>query len=147
MKIIILGAGQVGSTLASLLSQEDNDVTVVDLDEKALAHLEEKDDINTVKGGCTFPTTLRNADIKSADMVAAVTGCDEINIVACLISKVLSNKVKTIARIREGSYLKGSTLRAIEEGVIPVDIVVSPEKLITDHLQALIDTPGSLQVL
>jgi len=147
LKIIILGAGQVGSTLASLLSQEDNDVTVVDLDEKALAHLEEKDDINTVKGGCTFPTTLRTADIKSADMVAAVTGSDEINIVACLISKVLSNKVKTIARIRESSYLKGSTLRAIEEGVIPVDIVVSPEKLITDHLQALIDTPGSLQVL
>jgi len=147
LKIIILGAGQVGSTLASLLSQEDNDVTVVDLDDKALSQLEEKDDINTVKGGCTFPTTLIAADIKSADMVAAVTGSDEINIVACLISKVLSSNIKTIARIRESSYLRGATQKAIEEGVIPVDIVVSPEKLITDHLQALIDTPGSLQVL
>ena len=147
MKIIILGAGQVGSTLASLLSQEDNDVTVVDLDDKALHHLEEEVDINTISGSCTFPSTLLSADIKSADMVAAVTGSDEINIVSCLISKILSSKVKTIARIRESSYLRHDTLKAIEEGVIPIDKVISPENLITEYIQALIDTPGSLQVL
>jgi len=147
LKIIILGAGQVGSTLASLLSQEDNDVTVVDLDDKALHHLEEEVDINTISGSCTFPSTLLSADIKSADMVAAVTGSDEINIVSCLISKILSSKVKTIARIRESSYLRHDTLKAIEEGVIPIDKVISPENLITEYIQALIDTPGSLQVL
>ena len=147
MKIIILGAGQVGSTLASLLAQEDNDITVVDLDEKALHRLEEEADISTIKGSCTLPPTLVAAGIKEADMVAAVTGSDELNIVSCLISKVLSRKVKTIARIRESSYLKQETLEAIDKGVIPVDIVVSPEKLITDQLEALINTPGSLQVL
>ena len=147
MKIIILGAGTVGTTLAISLSQEDNDVTVVDNDQSALHHLEEEADIKTVNGSCSYPNTLVNSGIKEADMVVAVTGSDEINIVSCLISKVLSENVKTIARIRESSYLKDRTKKAIEEGVIPVDIVVSPEKLITNHIQALIETPGSLQVL
>jgi len=147
LKIIILGAGTVGTTLAISLSQEDNDVTVVDNDQSALHHLEEEADIKTVNGSCSYPNTLVNSGIKEADMVVAVTGSDEINIVSCLISKVLSENVKTIARIRESSYLKDRTKKAIEEGVIPVDIVVSPEKLITNHIQALIETPGSLQVL
>ena len=147
MKIIILGAGTVGSTLATLLSQEDNDITVVDQNKSVLHHLEEETDINTIIGSCSFPSTLVNADIKSADMIVAVTGSDEINIVSCLVSKVLSRKVKTIARIRESSYLQDKTQKAIDEGIIPVDIVVSPEKLITKHIQALIETPGSLQVL
>jgi len=147
LKIIILGAGTVGTTLAISLSQEDNDITVVDNNQSALHHLEEEADINTVHGSCSYPNTLVNSGIKEADMVVAVTGSDEINIVSCLVSKVLSENVKTIARIRESSYLKGRTKRAIEEGVIPVDIVVSPEKLITNHIQALIETPGSLQVL
>ena len=147
MKIIILGAGTVGTTLAISLSQEDNDITVVDNNQSALHHLEEEADIKTVHGSCSYPNTLVNSGIKEADMVVAVTGSDEINIVSCLISKVLSENVKTIARIRESSYLKDRTKKAIEEGVIPVDIVVSPEKLITNHIQALIETPGSLQVL
>ena len=147
MKIIILGAGQVGSTLASLLSQEDNDVTVVDLDDKALHHLEEEADINTIRGSCTFPSTLSAAEIQKADLVAAVSGSDELNIFSCLSLLSLSKEVQTIARIRESSYLRDETQKAIEEGVIPIDKVISPEKIITDHIQALIDTPGSLQVL
>ena len=147
MKIIILGAGTVGSTLAISLSKEDNDVTVVDENPTTLNHLEEEADISTIIGSCSYPTTLVNAGIKEADMVVAVTGSDEINIVSSLMSKVLSKNVKTIARIRESSYLQNKTKEAIDAGVIPVDIVVSPEKLITNHIQALIDTPGSLQVL
>ena len=147
MKIVILGVGAVGSTLANLLSQEDNDVIVVDQDPQPLKKLEEDADIRTVVGGASYPNILVNADIKNADMVVAVTGSDETNIVACLISKVLSNSIKTIARIREASYLKDKTKEAIQNGTIPVDIVVSPEQLITNHIQALIDTPGALQVL
>ena len=147
MKIIILGSGTVGSTLAISLSKEDNDITVVDENPATLHHLEEEADISTIVGSCSYPTTLVNAGIKEADMVVAVTGSDEINIVSSLMSKVLSKNVKTIARIRESSYLKNKTKEAIDAGVIPVDIVVSPEKLITNHIQALIDTPGSLQVL
>lgn len=147
MKIVILGVGAVGSTLANLLSQDDNDVIVVDQDPRPLKKLEEDADIRTVIGGASYPNILVNADIKNADMVVAVTGSDETNIVACLISKVLSSSIKTIARIREASYLKDKTKEAIQNGTIPVDIVVSPEQLITNHIQALIDTPGALQVL
>ena len=89
MKIVILGVGAVGSTLANLLSQEDNDVIVVDQDPQPLKKLEEDADIRTVVGGASYPNILVYADIKNADMVVAVTGSDETNIVACLISKVL----------------------------------------------------------
>ena len=147
MKIVILGAGAVGGALAKLLALEENDVVVVDWDANSLNYLEEDADIKTILGGSSYPNVLLEADIKSADMVIAVTGSDEINIVACLISKVLSKRIKTIARIREASYLKNETFEALEKGQIPVDIVVSPEQLITDHIQALINTPGALQVL
>ena len=147
MKIVVLGVGAVGSTLAKLLSQEDNDVVVVDEDPQQLSNLEEDADIRAVHGKASHPNVLVKADIKSADMVVAVTGSDETNIVACLISKVLSKSIKTIARIREASYLKNKTKEALKSGEIPVDVVVSPEQLLTDHIQALIDTPGALQVM
>ena len=146
MKIVILGAGAVGSTLANLLSQE-NDLTIVDNDPVRLHKLEEEADIRTLTGGASYPNILVNAGIKEADMVVAVTASDETNLVACMISKVLNDSVKTIARVREISYLKGKTKEAIESGQIPVDVHISPEQLITDHIEGLIEVPGSLQVM
>ena len=146
MKIVILGAGAVGSTLASLLSEE-HDIVIVDNNSSVLGYLEEEADLKTILGGCSYPNILVNADIANADMVVAVTGSDETNIVSCLISKVLNSSIKTIARVREASYLRGKTKEAMNSGLIPVDIHVSPEQLITDQIQGLIDIPGSLQVL
>ena len=85
MKIIILGAGAVGSTLANLLSQE-NDLTIVDNDPNKLSKLEEEADIKTLLGGASYPNVLVNAGINNADMVVAVTGSDETNLVSCMIS-------------------------------------------------------------
>ncbi len=146
MKIVILGAGAVGSTLASLLSEE-HDIVIVDNNSSVLSHLEEEADLKTILGGCSYPNILVNADIANADMVVAVTGSDETNIVSCLIAKVLNSSIKTIARVREASYLRGKTKEAMNSGLIPIDIHVSPEQLITDQFQGLIDIPGSLQVL
>ena len=146
MKIVILGAGAVGSTLASLLSEE-HDIVIVDNNSSVLGRLEEEADLKTILGGCSYPNILVNADIANADMVVAVTGSDETNIVSCLIAKVLNSSTKTIARVREASYLRGKTKEAMNSGLIPVDIHVSPEQLITDQIQGLIDIPGSLQVL
>ena len=146
MKIVILGAGAVGSTLASLLSEE-HDIVIVDNNSSVLGYLEEEADLKTILGSCSYPNILVNADIANADMVVAVTGSDEINIVSCLIAKVLNSSIKTIARVREASYLRGKTKEAMNSGFIPVDIHVSPEQLITDQIQGLIDIPGSLQVL
>ena len=146
MKIVILGAGAVGSTLASLLSEE-HDIVIVDNNSSVLGYLEEEADLKTILGSCSYPNILVNADIANADMVVAVTGSDETNIVSCLIAKVLNSSIKTIARVREASYLRGKTKEAMNSGLIPVDIHVSPEQLITDQIQGLIDIPGSLQVL
>lgn len=146
MKIVILGAGAVGSTLASLLSQE-NDLVVVDHNSSELHRLEEEADIKTLLGEASYPNILVNAGIQEADMVVAVTGSDETNIVSCMIAKVLNKSIKTIARVREISYLKGKTKEAMDSGEIPVDIHISPEQLITEHIQGLIEIPGSLQVM
>ena len=146
MKIIILGAGAVGRTLASLLSQ-DNDLVVVDQDTTQLHRLEEESDIQTLTGGASYPNILVKAGIMEADMVVAVTDSDETNIVSCLISKVLNKSIQTIARVREISYLKGKTKEAMDSGEIPIDIHISPEQLITEHIQGLIEIPGSLQVM
>ena len=100
MKIVILGAGAVGSTLASLLSQE-NDIVVVEHNSSELHRLEEEADIKTLLGEVSYPNILVNAGIQEADMVVAVTGSDETNIVACMIAKVLNKSVKTIGRVRE----------------------------------------------
>ena len=146
MKIVILGAGAVGSTLAALLSEE-NDIVIVDNNSSALNRLEEEADLKTILGGCSYPNILVKADITNADMVVAVTGSDETNIASYMIAKVLNGSIKTIARVREASYLRGKTKEAMDSGLIPVDIHVSPEQLITDQIQGLIDIPGSLQVL
>ena len=146
MNIVILGAGAVGSTLADLLTKEseDNDITIVDLNIAPLASIEEHADIKTIQGHCSHPNILVNAGIEKADIVVAATGSDETNIVACLISKTLSNNIRTIARIRDASYAKKKTKGAISN---IVDKIISPEQLLTDYLQKLIDTPGALQVL
>ena len=90
MKIVILGAGAVGSTLANLLSQE-NDLTIVDSDPAKLHKLEEEADIKTLLGSASYPNILVNAGINNADMVVAVTGSDETNLVSCMVSKVLND--------------------------------------------------------
>ena len=85
MKIVILGAGAVGSSLAALLSEE-NDIVIVDNNSSALNRLEEEADLKTILGGCSYPNVLVKSDIANAAMVVAVTGSDETNIVSCMIS-------------------------------------------------------------
>ena len=94
MKIVILGAGAVGTTLASLLCKE-NDLVVVDHKSSELHRLEEEADIKTLMGGASYPNILVNAGIQEADMVVAVTGSDETNIVSCMIAKVLKKSITT----------------------------------------------------
>jgi trk system potassium uptake protein TrkA len=144
MKIIILGAGQVGSTLAENLASERNDVTVVDLDAVPLANLQERLDIRTVLGHASHPNTLRQAGADDADMIIAVTASDETNMLACQIANVLFNTPTKIARVRAAEYLKEDKL--FGDDALPVDLRISPEQLVTDLIQRLIEYPGALQV-
>jgi trk system potassium uptake protein len=146
VKIIILGAGQVGGSLTEHLADEQNDVTVVDNSEVALRQLQDRLDIRTVKGDASKPTTLSDAGAEDADMLIAVTDSDEVNMLACTIAFTLYQTPTKICRIREVDYLnEDETL--FRSGAIPVDVTISPERLVTDAIHQLILNPGSLQVM
>jgi trk system potassium uptake protein TrkA len=145
MKILILGAGQVGSSLAENLANEDNDITVVDLDGRKLATLQDRLDIRTVRGRGSHPDILNQAGCDDADMVIAVTNSDETNMIACQIAYTIFHTPMKIARVRSNQYLKYNQLFSNE--ALPVDVLISPEQLVTDYIKRLIAYPGALQVL
>jgi|TARA_B110000116_G_scaffold57604_1_gene49112 trk system potassium uptake protein TrkA len=146
MNILILGAGQVGSTTAAQLAKEENnDVTVVDVDPEKLDKLASKSDLRVIEGNASYPKTLKAAGADSADMLIAVTSSDEVNMVACQIVSTLFNTQTKIARIRAAAYTDRPEL--FSENDIPVDFAISPEDLITDYIIEVIQHPGAFQVL
>ena len=145
MKIIILGANQVGSALAETLANEANDITVVDADAEKLRELKDHIDIGTVAGHPSLPDVLEKAGGQDADMIIAVTESDEINMVACRVAYSLFQTQKKICRIRASSYLVSDKL--FGQYGIAVDTVISPELIVSDDIERLLELPGSLQVL
>lgn len=145
MKIIILGAGQVGGSLAAELASEANDITVIDTDSTRLRELGDRLDIRTVVGRGSFPTVLRQAGADDADMLIAVTSSDETNMIACQVAYTLFRTPTKIARIRESAYLTRGGLFHNES--IPIDVLISPEQAVTTYVKRLIEHPGALQVL
>jgi trk system potassium uptake protein TrkA len=145
MKIIILGAGQVGSSVAENLASEANDITVVDSDPAGLERLRDRLDIRTVLGRGSHPDVLEQAGAADADMILAVTNSDETNMIACQVAYTLFHTPTKIARVRAGEYLNHPELFGQE--ALPVDVMISPEQLVTDYIQSLVETPGAMQVL
>lgn len=146
MKIVILGAGQVGSTLAQQLATEANDITVVDHEMEPLVSLQERLDIRAVCGQASYPETLRRAGAEDADMIIAVTDSDETNMLACRISHTLFHTPSKIARVRAAEYLsEGDALFARD--ALSVDMRIGPEQLVTESILRLIEHPGALQVV
>lgn len=145
MKIIILGAGQVGSSLAEHLADEENDITVIDIDGERLRELQDRLDIGTVAGQASHPDVLARAGAEDADLLIAVTNSDEINMIACQVAFTLFRTPTKISRIRATSYLERRDLFLNE--AIPIDVIISPELLVTQYIQRLIEYPGALQVL
>ncbi len=145
MKIIILGAGQVGSNLAESLVAENNDITVIDLETERLALLQDRLDLRTVRGHAAHPSVLKMAGAEDADMLVAVTQSDETNLMACRIASTLFNVPTRIARIRSNDFL-GLKASFLAEH-FGVDDVISPEQEVTDTLRRLMEHPEALQVL
>ena len=145
MKIIILGAGQVGGSLAAELASEANDITVVDTDTGRLRALSDRLDIRTVQGRGSLPTVMRQAGADDADMLIAVTSSDETNMIACQVAYTLFRTPTKIARIRESAYLVRGQL--FQNEAIPIDVLISPEQAVTTYIKRLIQHPGALQVL
>ncbi len=145
MKIIILGAGQVGSSLAENLTSEANDITIIDTNEKILNELQDRLDLRTITGRASHPNILRQAGAEDADMLIAVTDSDETNMVACQVAYTVFHTPTKIARVRALGYLSHPQL--FQQEALPIDVLISPEQLITDYIESLIKHPGTLQVL
>ncbi len=146
MKIIILGAGQVGGTLAEHLADEQNDITVVDNNGDKLRALQDRLDIGTVTGEASHPNSLYKAGADDADMLIAVTNSDEINMMACQVAHSLFNTPTKISRVRSPNYLAHEE-QLFNPSNVPVDVIIGPEQLVTKNIRQLIANPGALQVL
>ena len=146
MKILILGAGQVGRSAASSLSREEaNEVTVIDVDEDILRNLQDRLDIRTVAGNASYPTVLEAAGAAEADIIVALTNSDEVNMMACEVAHTLYRTPTKIARIRSSEYTSRPEL--FGDDALSVDVFISPEQLVTEYVERLIKYPGALQVL
>ncbi|WP_151703588.1 Trk system potassium transporter TrkA [Nitrincola alkalilacustris] len=146
MRIIILGAGQVGGTLAENLAGESNDITIIDTQAARLRELQDRLDIRTLEGRASFPSTLEQAGARDADMLIAVTSSDEVNMMACQVAHTLFSVPTKIARVREHDYLLNNR-SLFASSAMPVDVLISPEELVTRHIKKLIEYPGALQVI
>lgn len=145
MKILILGAGRVGSTVAESLVSESNDITVVDIVSEQLALLQDRLDLRTIVGNASYPSVLKRAGAEDADMILAVTESDEVNLVSCKLAASLFNTPTKIARIRSTEYLEHSEIFAKDN--FCVDFAICPEQIITEYIENLIEFPEALQVL
>ncbi len=145
MKILILGAGQVGSTVAESLVGEANDITVVDSDGEKLRQLQDRLDLRTLVGNAAYPSTLEQAGIVDTDMLLAVTQSDEVNLVACKLAASLYNTPTRIARIRAPDYLARREVFSADN--FCVDFSICPEQILTEYIVKLIEFPEALQVL
>ena len=146
MKILILGAGQVGSSAAYHLSREEaNEVTVVDTRPDVLRELQDRLDIRTVVGHAAYPDVLNRAGANDADIVVALTDTDETNMIACQIAYTLFHTPTKIARIRSADYMRAD--RLFTQDAIPIDVRISPEQLVCEYIEQLILYPGASQVL
>ena len=145
MKIVILGAGQVGGSVAESLVSEQNDITVVDLEPQRLRDLQDRLDLRTVIGSGAHPTVLSEAGIEDADLLVAVTQSDETNLVACRLAARLFNVPRRIARVRATDYLGND--KVLGEDGFDVDLAICPEQILTDYIVKLVEFPEALQVL
>tara|TARA_B100001057_G_scaffold115290_1_gene113785 strand:- start:4723 stop:6093 length:1371 start_codon:yes stop_codon:yes gene_type:complete len=142
-KIIVFGGGQVGSSVAKILSDDGNDITLVDIDKSVLDNLKEKIDIKTIQGLAAHPSIQKLADAENSDMVIAVTGNDEVNMAACHIAKNIFNVPKRIARLRANEYLSDDD--GFDKTYFSINDVISPNLLVTDYVKNIIDHPGAFQ--
>lgn len=145
MKIVILGAGQVGSSVAESLVSEQNDITVVDVDAGRLRALQDRLDLRTVAGSASHPSVLVEAGIEDADLLIAVTQSDETNLVACKLAARMFNVPRRVARIRANAFLDDKLVLGADG--FEVDLSICPEQVLTDYIVKLVEFPEALQVL
>ncbi|MDG2243765.1 MAG: Trk system potassium transporter TrkA [Rhodospirillaceae bacterium] len=147
MKVVICGAGVVGSNIARYLATETNDVTVVDQSPELIQQLSESLDVTGLVGHASQPDVLERAGIEDADMIIAVTFTDEVNMIACQVAHSLFGVPTKIARIRSQSYLQPKWAKMFTRDHLPIDVVISPEIEIARAVTRRLEVPGATEVI
>lgn len=145
MRVIIIGAGVVGYTIAKKLSSEGQEVVLIEKDEKRIKEIKEGLDVRVFEGSGSSPNVLMEAGIDKAEMVIAVTNSDEVNMIACLIAGTQSSVPKKLARIRDPDYT--SYTRIFEEDYLDLDLNMNPQKCAADRIIKIIEVPGAVDVV
>jgi trk system potassium uptake protein TrkA len=145
VKIIVAGTGTLAVSVARKFSEERHDVVLVGEDEDALRRAQDVMDVAAVAGKASTPSILLEAGLRSADILVAVTGSDETNIVACLIAETVSSSIARVARIHDPAYLGEKGI--IDKSSLSVDLVISPEEEVAGAVSSLAATPGASDVL
>lgn len=147
MKIVICGAGQVGSIIARQLSSEGADVTVIDQNVERARKVAESLDVTSVVGHASYPAVLEKAGARDADMLIAVTRSDEVNMVACQVAYSLFNVKQRIARVRHNGYLAPIWKNLYASDQLPIDVIISPELEVANGIMQRLKTPGAFDVV
>ena len=145
MKIIILGAGQVGASVAENLVSEANDITLIDTSAEHLEVLRDRLELRTVIGNAASPSVLREAGADDADLLIAVTQSDQTNLCACRVAKTLFNLPTRVARLRSSDFVDYPEL--LDDHNFAVDFSICPEQIVTDYIKRLVAFPEALQVM
>lgn len=143
MRVVICGAGQVGTTIARHLATEGIDVTVIDIDQEQVRRVDESYDVRGLAGHASHPATLQQAGARDADMLIAVTQSDEVNMVACQVAYSLFKVKRRIARLRHAGYIEQDKYGLYAAEHLPIDIIISPEIEIAEGIAHRLQTPGA----
>ena len=146
MRVIVCGAGRVGVGIARRLAGEQNEVTVIDQSKELIRTVAERLDVRGVVGHASFPETLEEAGAREADMIIAVTYADEVNMVACQIAHTLFNVPTKIARVRAQEYLDATYSDLFSRNHLPIDVIISPEREVSESIMQRLATPGAFEV-
>ena len=147
MRVIVCGAGQVGSTIARHLSSEDADVTVIDSSIEEARRVDESYDVRGIAGHASHPEVLERAGARDADMLVAVTRSDEVNMVACQVAHSLFGVKRRIARLRHHGYLEPMSSGLYGAGQLPIDVVISPEVEVARGIVRRLRAPGAFDMV
>lgn len=147
MKVIICGAGLVGANIAGYLAEENNDVTVIDINPELIAQVNDTLDVSGIVGFASHPDVLERAGAHDAEMIIAATYADEVNMVACQIAHTLFNVPKKIARVRQQTYLDPIWANMFSRDHMPIDVVISPEVEVAKALYDRIKVPGVFNII
>ncbi|MEW6666101.1 MAG: Trk system potassium transporter TrkA [Thermodesulfobacteriota bacterium] len=145
MKIIIVGAGEVGFHIAQRLSEENQDVFLIDKDPDKIKRITENLDVQAILGPGTSPEMLKIAGIEDADMLVAATDSDEVNLIACLLARHLNRYIVKVARVRNPEYLREKDL--FSQDLLAVDQIINPQSVMVEGIRNLMTVPGASDVI